>query len=195
MQLWVQLPLLYDGKCTQKVPAADRFQSDHPNDPWALAQERERLMSVIIHTGEPTDREWKPPAIYPRLAYRDELAAIDFLTRAFGFVERREARMDGDDKWGTLAWLEHRDGVVMIGRTEDEVHHIASPLDTGRTTCMLQIAVDDVDAHYEHSQAEGARIVMEINDAFYGYRRYEALDPEGNRWHFAEPLSSIEKRR
>ena len=183
------------GREPTTVPAADTFQPDHPNDPWALAQERERLMSVIAHTGKPTDREWKPPAIYPRLAYRDEMAAIEFLTRAFGFVERREARMDGDDKWGTLAWLEHRDGVVMIGRTEDEVHQIASPLDTGQPTCMLNISVDDVDAHYERAQAEGARIVMEINDAFYGFRRYEALDPEGNRWHFTEPLASVEQRR
>jgi uncharacterized glyoxalase superfamily protein PhnB len=36
---------------------------------------------------------------------------------------------------------------------------------------------------------------MEINDAFYGFRRYEAEDPEGNRWHFAEPLSSVRARR
>jgi RNA polymerase sigma-70 factor (ECF subfamily) len=183
------------GRELTTVPAADTFQPDHPNDPWALAQERERLMSVIDHTGKPTDREWKPPAIYPRLAYRDELAAIEFLTRAFGFVERREARMEGDEKWGTLAWLEHRDGVVMIGRTEDEVHQIASPLETGQPTCMLNISVDDVDTHYQRAQAEGARIVMKINDAFYGYRRYEALDPEGNRWHFAEPLASVEQRR
>jgi uncharacterized glyoxalase superfamily protein PhnB len=103
--------------------------------------------------------------------------------------------MDGDEKWGTLAWLEHRDGVVMIGRTEHEVHQIASPLDTGQPTCMLNIAVEDVDAHYGRAQAEGARIVMEINDAFYGFRRYEALDPEGNRWHFTEPLASVEQRR
>ena len=184
------------GREPTTVPAADTFQPDHPNDPWALAQERERLMSVIDHTGKVTDRDWKPPAIYPRLAYRDELAAIDFLTRAFGFVERREARMDGDETWGTLAWLEHRDGVVMIGRTEHEVHQIVSPLDTGgQPTCILNIAVENVDAHYERAQAEGARVVMEINDAFYGYRRYEALDPEGNRWHFTEPLTSVEQRR
>jgi uncharacterized glyoxalase superfamily protein PhnB len=137
------------------------------------------------------------PSIYPRLAYRDELAAVEFLTRAFGFVERREARMEPDEKWpATLSWLEHRDGVVMIGRTEREVHQIVSPLDTGgQPTCILNIAVEDVDAHYEHAQAEGARIVLEINDAFYGYRRYEALDPEGNRWHFHEPLTAVEQRR
>jgi uncharacterized glyoxalase superfamily protein PhnB len=46
------------------------------------------------------------------------VAALEYLTRVFQFVERREARMDGDDDkgWGMLAWLEFGDGVVMIGR-------------------------------------------------------------------------------
>ena len=34
------------------------------------------------------------PDVYPRLAYRDELAAIDQLVRVFQFVENREARME-----------------------------------------------------------------------------------------------------
>ena len=29
---------------------------------------------------------------------------------------------------------------------------------------------------------------------FWGDRRYEALDLEGHRWHFAERLSDIERR-
>ena len=29
-------------------------------------------------------------------------------------------------------------------------------------------------------------ITMELQDAFYGERRYEATDLEGHRWHFAE---------
>jgi uncharacterized glyoxalase superfamily protein PhnB len=104
--------------------------------------------------------------------------------------------MDGDEKWGMLAWLELGDGVVMIGRTEQDVHQISSPRQTGgRITCMINVHVDDIDAHYERAMAEGAEITMEINDAFYGFRRYEALDPEGNRWHFTEPLSSVEQRR
>jgi uncharacterized glyoxalase superfamily protein PhnB len=172
----------------------DRVQPGEPNDPWALAEERERLMAMI----EPqSDREVTPrqyPSIYPRLAYDDEAAALEFLTRAFGFVERREARMESDDKWGMLAWLEFGDGVVMIGRAEHEVHGLYSPRESGNPTCMMNVHVDDVDAHYERSVREGARIVMELNDAFYGFRRYEALDLEGHRWHFAEPLAHVRER-
>jgi uncharacterized glyoxalase superfamily protein PhnB len=173
----------------------DRVQATGANDPWLLAEERNRLMSRI----EQTDSEGRPkwPAMYPRISYLDEMAAIEFLTRAFGFRERREARMDGDPEkgWGALAWLELGDGVVMVGRVEHEVHQISSPAEIdGRFTCMIQVAVHDIDAHYARAQAEGAEITMEIEDAFYGYRRYEARDPEGHKWHFNEPLSEIAER-
>ncbi len=170
----------------------DLLLGAEPNDPWILARERDRLMSVAEHTTLHERPAWHPPAIYPRLGYEDELAAIEFLTRAFGFVERREARMEHDT--GVLAWLEHRDGVVMVGHVNHDVHKIHSPAENGIATCMLNVSVDDVDAHYERAQAEGALVTMELGDAFYGERRYEAEDPEGNRWHFGEPLDHVRRR-
>jgi len=172
----------------------DRARTEDPNDPRVLADQKERLMTSIDER-----TVWETahfPAIYPRLSYRDERAAIDFLERAFGFRELREARMgEGDPDWGILAWLVHGDGVVMIGRVEHEVHDISSPSETGSFTCMLNVAVDDIDAHCERARAAGARITMEPEDAFYGYRRYEALDIEGHKWHFNEPLSRVRQRR
>ena len=175
----------------------DLLQPGDVADPGILVNERSRLMSSIEGTTTDPDSLWHAPSIYPRLSYHDERAALEFLTRAFGFVERREARMEGDKpKDGTLAWLDFGDGVVMIGRVETKVHMIHSPLDTdGRNTAMLMVHVDDIDAHYERAIAEGAQIVMEINDAFYGNRRYEALDPEGHRWHFHESLEHVKQRR
>jgi uncharacterized glyoxalase superfamily protein PhnB len=171
----------------------DRVQASEPNDPWILAEERDRLMSVIEQTTVEPKAAWRPPAIYPRLGYEDERAAIDFLTRAFGFRERVEARMEHPT--GVLAWLEYADGVVMIGHVNHDVHKIYSPRESGAATCMLNVQVDDVDAHYERAIAEGAEITMEVSDAFFGERRYEATDPEGNRWHFGEPLAHVRFRR
>jgi uncharacterized glyoxalase superfamily protein PhnB len=173
----------------------DRLQTDEPYDPWVLGEERDRLMAIIDPDDAPASRH--TPTIYPRLAYDDEVAALEFLTRVFGFVERREARM-GDPEEGMLAWLEYGDGVVMISRATAaarEVHGLYAPIEGGKTTCMFNVFVDDVDAHYERAVREGARIVMEINDAFYGYRVYEALDVEGHRWHFSEPLATVRARR
>ena len=171
-------------------------QAVEANDPWTLAEGKDRLMSTIENTDVTERSAWHAPAIYPRLGYVDEHAALEFLTRAFGFTERREARMGGettDDHM--LAWLEYGDGLVMIGHAEHEVHEISSPQETGNRTCMINVSVDDVDAHYERAMTEGAAITMEINDAFYGERRYEAEDPEGNKWHFGEALSKVRERR
>lgn len=106
----------------------DRVLPDDPPDPEVLAREKARLMSAITHTGAETGR-LAVSSIYPRLAYRDELAALDFLTRAFGLTERREARMEHPD--GTLAWLEVGNGMVMIGRAGEEHHGLHSPAEAG----------------------------------------------------------------
>src|SRR3954465_129515 len=88
----------------------DDLLPDDPPDLDVLASERRRLLSEI--TGSAPAAHLPTPSIYPRLAYRDELAALEFLVRAFGLVERREARMEHPE--GTLAWLELGNGVVMI---------------------------------------------------------------------------------
>jgi RNA polymerase sigma-70 factor (ECF subfamily) len=174
----------------------DRVLPVDAGDPWLFKREKERLMSTIGAT--PQEQAWnRTPAMYPRLAYADEVAALEYLTRVFQFTERREARMGGDDDEGTLAWLEFGDGVVMIGRASDaarEVHHLYSPGEVGHATVMINVSVNDIDSHYEHAVAEGARVTMPIEDAFYGYRRYEADDLEGHRWHFNEPLEAIKAR-
>jgi uncharacterized glyoxalase superfamily protein PhnB len=169
----------------------DRVLPDDPPDPEILAREKSRLMSEIAGA-ETGTRERRSPSIYPRLAYRNETAALEFLTRAFGLVERREARMERPD--GMLAWLEIGDGVVMIGRAGEDHHGLFSPLDAGLTTAMVNVYVTDIDAHYRRAKAEGAHIVMELEDMFWGDRRYEVLDLEGHRWHFAERQSDIELR-
>ena len=60
----------------------------------------------------------------------------------------------GDDDEGMLAWLEFGDGVVMIGRATDaarDVHHLYSPGEVGHATVMINVAVNDIDSHYEHA--------------------------------------------
>jgi uncharacterized glyoxalase superfamily protein PhnB len=160
----------------------DEILPDDPPDLDVLASERRRLLTDI--TGSPPD-PWLPtPSIYPRLAYRDERAALEFLVRAFGLVERREARMEHPD--GMLAWLELGTGVIMIGRAGPERHGLASPAVTGVPTAMVNVYVDDVDAHHRRAATEGARILNEPEDMLWGDRRYEALDLDGHRWHFAQ---------
>jgi PhnB protein len=169
----------------------DRLLPDDPPDPEVLAREKARLMAAIAGPGGAAEHR-RTPSIYPRLAYRDEAAALDFLTRAFGLTERRESRMEHPA--GMLAWLEIGDGVVMIGRAGEERHGLYSPLDTGALTAMVNVYVRDIDTHYRTAETEGARIIMPLEDMFWGDRRYEALDLEGHRWHFAERVSEMRAR-
>ena len=55
-------------------------------------------MSAIDEDHAPT-YDFTTPDVYPRLAYRDELAAVDYLTRVFQFIEIREARTEWDGKY------------------------------------------------------------------------------------------------
>jgi uncharacterized glyoxalase superfamily protein PhnB len=175
-----------DGVLPADVPDVD-----------ALASGRRRLLEDITGDGDgdgvPDPSPLATPSIYPRLAYRDEVAALDFLVRAFGLVERREARMEHPD--GMLAWLELGNGLVMIGRSGADRHGLASPADTGMTTAMVNAYVPDVDAHHRQAAAAGARIVAEPEDMLWGDRRYEALDLEGHRWHFAQRRAPVSPRQ
>jgi hypothetical protein len=82
----------------------DRVFPVDAGDPGVFKREKERLMSTI-GTSTPKQEAWsRTPAMYPRLSYADEVAALEYLTRVFQFTERREARMGGDDDEGMLAW-------------------------------------------------------------------------------------------
>jgi hypothetical protein len=76
----------------------------------------------------------------------------------------------------------------MIGRA-DAAQRQHSPSETAKPTAMLNLHVDEIDAHYQRAVSQGARIVTELEDTFWGYRRYKAVDSEGNRWHIMQKLT------
>jgi PhnB protein len=120
--------------------------------------------------------------IAPYLLYEDGAAAIDFLTKAFGFEE--VMRMD---EGGVVnhAELKLGDDSVMLG---DPGEDYRSPKTADHYTALVHVYVDDVDAHFERAKAAGAEIVMEPTDQEYGDRRYDAKDREGHFWSFATTL-------
>lgn len=166
-----------------------------PHDPSVLAREKERLMSMIDQRSSERLAAYHVTGVEPRLGYLDEVAALEYLTRVFSFRERREARFGtgvGDDVM--FAWLEAGDGTIMISRIDHDTHQVYSPQETGHATAIMNVSVHDIDRHYANAVAEGATVTMELEDAFYGYRRYEATDLEGNRWHFNESLENVRAR-
>ena len=123
--------------------------------------------------------------ITPYLLYEDASAAIDFLTKAFGFRER--LRMEDAGRVGH-AELELGDGEVYLGQPGGGYK---SPKRLGLRTTLIHVYVDDVDAHFERAKAAGAEITDEPADQEYGDRRYSALDPEGIEWFFAQHVREV----
>ena len=119
--------------------------------------------------------------MYPILGYRDLGAAIDWLVRVFSF----EPLMVMKNEDGTYAHVELRlgDGVIMP-TTFDKGGDADNPWNQPLTTQGLYVALDNVDAHYEHAVAGGAEIPRPLANTDYGSREYTARDLEGNLWSF-----------
>ena len=115
--------------------------------------------------------------LYPRLAYEDEAAAVEWLVRVFGFKEA--ARKDN------LIWLERDGNWVMISSAS---YGLKSPRQLGGTGTKINVYVHDVDLHHAQATAEGATIERPLETMPWSERRYEAFDLEGHWWHFAQRL-------
>lgn len=125
--------------------------------------------------------------VTPYLLYEDAGAAIEWLSRAFGFRER--LRFTDENDVVTHAELELDDeGLVMIGHPG---HGYRSPDRLGARTAITHVYVDDVAAHVERARAAGARITRDPADEAYGDRRYDCEDLEGHAWSFAQALEDV----
>jgi uncharacterized glyoxalase superfamily protein PhnB len=109
------------------------------------------------------------PNIYPFMHFADADAALEWLSRAFGFEELVVYR--NDEGAVNHAEMSLGPGIVMLGPGD--------PASQG-----VYVAVEDADAHYERAKAAGADITREIEDTDYGSREYTAKDPEGHVWSF-----------
>jgi len=126
--------------------------------------------------------------IVPYLTYADAPTAIDWLCRVFGFEEVR--RMEtGDGRIGHAA-LSFMGEQVMISSAFDEAG-TRSPRDLAGLHQQITVYVDDVDAHFAHAQAEGAAILSEPEDQFWGDRTYWVQDLEGHRWSFQQHMRVV----
>ena len=119
--------------------------------------------------------------MYPIIAYDDAVAAIEWLQRVFAFQPLMV--MTGENGEVGHAELRLGNGVIMPttrNRAPDPENPWTQPL----ATQGLYVALDNVDAHYEHAVSAGADILRPLADTPYGSREYSARDLEGNLWSF-----------
>ncbi len=125
--------------------------------------------------------------VIPGLRYRDALAAIEWLCRAFGF-EKHAVYADGNVVHH--AQLAFGNGMIMLGSADNESawgKRIAQPQEIGgRETQACYVIVADCAAHYARAKAAGAQIVDELETKDYGGSGYSARDLEGHLWSFGD---------
>ena len=119
--------------------------------------------------------------VIPVLIYPDVREAVEWLTTAFGFVERVQI---GESHRSQLRFGE---GAVIVG----DVRHDRRPPRPGEATHSVLVRVDDARAHCERAREHGAEILMEPTDFEYGERQYTAQDPAGHQRTFSETLADV----
>jgi uncharacterized glyoxalase superfamily protein PhnB len=140
-----------------------------------------------------------PQQAVPMLSYEDVAAAVDWLTRAFGFREEGQRFRDEDGRV-THAELELDGAKVMLGwpgwayqsprHHADVCTHAASWLDVPWVVDGVFVTVADLDEHHATAVEAGARILREPEENPAG-RLYTAEDPEGHRWMFMQPSGTV----
>src|SRR5262245_64197770 len=133
------------------------------------------------------------PSVIPMISYEDGIRALEWLARAFGFLET--ARLTAPD--GRLSHGEMRAGgglIMLASPTPDyrsPKRHRENCEQARKWSTVpwiidgVLVYVSDLDQHFKRAKAAGATILSEIEEGFPG-RRYRAEDFEGHRWFFFE---------
>jgi uncharacterized glyoxalase superfamily protein PhnB len=117
-------------------------------------------------------------SVVPHIVYQDPVEACAWLSRVFGF---RENFRYGDPVSGVQVLF--GEVCVMLHRANPGT---LSPSQLGYGTQSLTLIVDDVDAHYARTVAEGATIVEELHETIYGEQQYGVEDLAGHLWIFSQ---------
>lgn len=124
--------------------------------------------------------------ITPTLTFKNAAKAIDFYQKAFGAEELY--RMPGPGGGIMHAELRLGDSRIMIG---EEMGGHVSPETLGNSTGGLHLYVDDVDRLWKRATAAGAKVQMELMNAFWGDRYGTLVDPFGYTWGLATHIEDV----
>jgi uncharacterized glyoxalase superfamily protein PhnB len=127
------------------------------------------------------------PRVVPELVYRDVAAALDWLTRVFGFRETLRHTLP-DGRVGHADMDTGSGGVIMLtsagGRTPGRA-------DDGHVCQKMIVFVDDVDGHFSAVREAGWEALHRPADKPWGLRQYIVLDQEGHMWEFSQHLRDV----
>lgn len=126
--------------------------------------------------------------VTPHIVVRDAARAAEWYERALGAEIGSRIPVPGG-KFMQIE-LRFRDSSVMIADEFPELG-VVSPLTLGGTYGALTIATDDVDALWQRALDAGAEVFQPLQDAFWGERHGQIVDPFGHRWGLAQHLEDV----
>jgi PhnB protein len=127
-------------------------------------------------------------ALTPHIVVADAAAASDWYSRALGAEERRRITLPN----GKVMSLELRFGehAVMVADEFPDMG-VLGPLALGGTPVVLHLLTDDVDALWQRAIDAGAEVRHPLQDAFWGERHGQLVDPFGHRWGLSQHLRDV----
>ena len=126
----------------------------------------------------------------PHLVVSDGAAALKFYQEVFG-AEAGDVMIEPGG--GRLAHGE----IILDGHmlflsdefAEKQDVTTRTPRTLGGTTARITLQTDDADAVVERAVARGARVLMPVQDMFWGARYGKILDPFGHEWGINQQLT------
>jgi len=125
--------------------------------------------------------------ITPMLAYKSAAAAIEFYIDAF----EAEEVMRLTDPQGRVAHAELRLGDSLLMLADEDPQYNATPESVGKSTVIVHLYSDDVDALVTRATAAGATVAIPVKDQFYGDRSGRLIDPFGYIWIVATRIEDV----
>jgi PhnB protein len=107
---------------------------------------------------------------------------IEFCASTFGAVER--VRRPGPDGSVAHALMTIGPAMVMI-ESEWPTLPSRAPAPDGSSPVVLFVYVEDVDQTVERAVAGGAKVLIPVQDQFWGDRTGWIMDPSGHVWTIA----------
>ncbi len=123
-------------------------------------------------------------AVTPHLVCAGAAQAIDFYKRAFGATEM--IRIPGSEGKLMHACVSINGSSVMLVDEFPGMGNL-SPKSLKGTSVSIHLIVDDVDAVVKRAVDAGARVVMPVEDQFWGDRFGVIEDPFGHQWSVSTP--------
>lgn len=129
-------------------------------------------------------------SIVTELHYSNPDAALDWLSKVFGF----EVRMIVRGSSGEIIFSELEIDGATVAIVPEQLDTMRSPRKvSGISTQTTQVRFTrDIDKHCAQALAGGASILSKPTTHFFGDRTYLAADIEGHTWNFGQRIAGAE---